>query len=386
MNRAQLGALVCADPANVLMLSGYWPVIGASLVVCDARQKLTLIVPEEEQQLAEEGFADEVHPFAPGSLLEMRTTIQAVRPALQAVVGSLGLDREAIGIEASEAMVPAGYVETYRYRFALSELLRREYPRADVRPADHMLARLRSLKTPREIERLRLACGAARDAFVHGTSRLKEGMNEQQMAAVFREPLAGADVDLNRHRCDGFTYCMSGANAYDAFAAYQRSRSRIVQRGDLALVHCNSYVDGFWTDITRTFVLGQQPDPRQQKMYSAVFQARAAALSVIRPGVSAATVDEAARDVMAAHGFGAEFKHPTGHGVGFCAIDHTARPCIHPASQELLEEGMTFNVEPGIYIRGYGGMRHCDMVAVTSDGYELLTPFQSEVSAMSVDA
>jgi Xaa-Pro aminopeptidase len=69
---------------------------------------------------------------------------------------------------------------------------------------------------------------------------------------------------------------------------------------------------------------------------------------------------------------------PASHGVGFAAIDDNAPPQIHPKSTDVLVEGMTFNVEPGSYIEGYGGMRHCDMVAVTRDGYELLTPFHAE--------
>ena len=89
------------------------------------------------------------------------------------------------------------------------------------------------------------------------------------------------------------------------------------------LVHCNSYVGGFWTDITRTYCLGE-PSQAQAEMYAAVLAASAAAIATIRPGVYGHEVDRAARDVLTQRGFGDGFKHSTGHGVGFAAIDHHA--------------------------------------------------------------
>ena len=105
-------------------------------------------------------------------------------------------------------------------------------------------------------------------------------------------------------------------NAALASAAYARSRDRNIETGDLVLVHCNSYADGYWTDITRTWCAGE-PATRAKDIFEAVFDARESALGVIRPGVRAADVDRAARTTMQKHGFGAAFKHSTGHGVGF---------------------------------------------------------------------
>ena len=87
---------------------------------------------------------------------------------------------------------------------------------------------------------------------------------------------------------------------------------------------------------------------------------------------------------MEKRGFTKEFRHPTGHSVGFVAIDHNAPPRLHPMSPDVLETGMVFNVEPGIYIEGYGGMRHCDVVAVTETAYEVLTPFQLDVDELTL--
>jgi Xaa-Pro aminopeptidase len=91
--------------------------------------------------------------------------------------------------------------------------------------------------------------------------------------------------------------------------------------------------------------------------------------------VPAKGVDAAARSVLTSHGFGAAFKHATGHGVGFTAADGHALPRIHPESTDTLEAGMTFNIEPAIYLEDVGGMRHCDVVACTHNGIDLLTDF-----------
>jgi hypothetical protein len=96
-------------------------------------------------------------------------------------------------------------------------------------------------------------------------------------------------------------------------------------------------------------------------------------------------VDRAARDVLEERGFGRDFKHPTGHGVGFLAIDHNAAPRLHPKSAETLETGMVFNVEPAIYRHLWGGCRHCDMVTVTARGAELLSDFQTRPEDLVVD-
>lgn len=177
---------------------------------------------------------------------------------------------------------------------------------------------------------------------------------------------------------------MTGAHAAQAGAAYARSRADIVVApADTVLVHCNSYLDGFWTDITRTFSAGV-PGRRLRAMYQAIFDARDAALAVLRPGARAADADLAARSVLEQCGFGSEFTHSTGHGVGFGAIDHNAIPRLHPRSGDVLEAGMVFNVEPAIYLEGVCGIRHCDVVALEASGPRVLTPFQATLDDLIV--
>jgi Xaa-Pro aminopeptidase len=121
-----------------------------------------------------------------------------------------------------------------------------------------------------------------------------------------------------------------------------------------------------------------KPDTQKAAITDAVIAATRKAISAVRPGIRTSAVDAAAREVLNARGYGKAFKHATGHGVGYAAINHNALPRIHPLSHEILEPGMVFNIEPAVYIPGMGGMRLCNMVAVTDDGAELLTAFQNE--------
>jgi Xaa-Pro aminopeptidase len=376
LREAGWDALVCSLPADVLLLTGYWPVVGTALAVVTREGHTALLAPEDERELAEQGGADVLRTFQPGSLKDLRNATEAVRGPLAEAVTSLRIQRGRIGYEHGGFFEPSSYASMHFYGVSVLDLLAASCPAAKPVPADELLAVLRSVKTPSEVGRIRTACRIAGHAFAEGAARLRPGLRETEAAAQFQAPLSTRGVGFEGvRRAGGFAYCMAGAHAAQAFGAYARSRHTELARGDFVLVHCNSYADGYWTDITRTYCLGG-PDDRQRPLYEAVFAARAAALGAIRPGVRAAHVDGAARSVLRDHGFGDAFKHTTGHGVGFAAINHNARPRLHPKSGEVLEAGMVFNVEPAVYLDGFGGVRHCDVVAVTDHGVEVLTPFQ----------
>jgi Xaa-Pro aminopeptidase len=380
---AQLDALVCALPIHVLLLSGYWPVIGVSLAIVTSEGATILLVPEDERELTVTGWADEVHTFQPSPLSRLVPLETAVAVEWRKLAGKLGLDHARIGYESGPVSEPASYVAVNLYGPTFLDILQHGSSDARFVAVDEMLAKLMSVKTRVEVDHIRDACRVAQGAFTAGKLRLRAGVAESEAANTFRSQLNSAAANRGPHRADGFVFCMSGPNSAKAAGAYARSRERKLTAGDLVLVHCNSCVDGHWTDITRTYTLGA-PEAKQRQLYEAVFEARQAALETIAPGVEARSVDEAARSVLAAHGFREEFKHSTGHGVGFAAISANARPQIHPASRERLDPGMVFNVEPAVYLDEYGGVRQCDMVVVTGTGYELLTPFQTTADELQV--
>jgi Xaa-Pro aminopeptidase len=372
---AGLDAVICTLPLNVLLLTGYWPVVGTAIALATREGEVGLAAPEDERELALAGWAEPIHCFQPGSVSELLTTPGAVRHALGDCFHALGISGGRIGWEAGSTFVPVSYASINLYGNSLVELCRDLLPGGRLNSADDMLRRLRAVPTAAERKRIRDACAVAGRAFAD-LEPLQPGMSEAQVAAGLRSRLLleGTTGSAMR-RADGFAWCMSGPNSAMAYGSYARTSSRTLAPGDLVLVHCNSYVDGFWTDITRTYTVGP-PSERQERLYCAVFAARQAALGAIRPGAAAAEVDRAARAALRAFGLDDAFRHPTGHGVGFGAIDHHALPRLHAASPDVLETGMAFNVEPAVYFESEGGVRHCDMVAVVEEGAEVLTAYR----------
>lgn len=369
-----LEAIVGSLPKNVLLLSGYWPVTGTSVAIALADGSVHLIVPEDEEELARTCGAN-LHTYKPASLDNLTTAAEAVREPLESLRPKLGEAR--IAMESGEDSEPASYAAMHLFQNSLAESLKSVFPNSHFIAGGDLLKKLRATKTEAETGRLRTACHLAQFGFEGGAALLREGLPEIMAAQLFRDRIKRARIDCSEvQREEDFLWVMSGVNSAKAHGAYARSRTKKIENGDLILVHCNSTVDGYWTDITRTYSLGK-PDDKRRRMYDAIFEARSAAFEAIAPGRKAADVDHAARGVLERHGFGKEFKHSTGHGTGFGAISPDALPRLHPKSPDVLETGMVFNVEPAIYFEGFGGIRHCDMVAVTENGYELLTPFQT---------
>jgi Xaa-Pro aminopeptidase len=373
--RAGLDGVVCGLPQHVLMLSGYFPVVGSSLAIATRTGKVGLIIPKDEKRLSDCGWADHVETFEPGTLKKLASAVSEAMEPLKKMCRKFGLTQGSIGLETGPTFEPASYVAGHSYLGALRHILAEAVPNVALSSAHNALTQLRAVLTTSERERLRLACKVAQRAFEHGAQQIRPGQTETEIADLFTAPLRIEGMkEKGVRRAGGEAFCMSGPNSAEASGAFAQSRSRTVMCGDMLLIHCNSHVDGYWTDITRTYVLGE-PTRRQRRIYEAIFAARTAALAAIQTGVTGAQVDDAARSVLSLRGFKKEFRHALGHGVGLASINHNARPRLHPKSRDRLRPGMVFNVEPAVYISGFGGARHCDVVAVTQTGAELLTPF-----------
>lgn len=382
---ARLEALVCTLPENVLLLSGYWPVVGTSIAIATERGNISLLVPKDEHDLAAHGWATTVREYAPGSMTELLSPAEAARSPLTDVLHQAGVTTARIGYESGGAYEASSYAAMHLFGDAIAGLLQVAAPGATLTSAGPTLARLRSILMPAEVGQVRTGCAVVEAAFTAAAHTLQPGRAESEVAAEVsgRLSILGLDVPGAR-RAVGFAYCMSGPNAARAGAAYARSTARRLAEGDFVLVHCNSTINGYWTDVTRTYVMGE-PDERQRSMYEAVLTARQAALAALRPGVRASEVDEAARAVLTERGFGANFTHGVGHNVGFSVISAEYPPRLHPASPDVMEVGMTFNIEPAIYIEGYGGLRHCDVVTLGPSGAKVLSPFHGQIEDLIVN-
>lgn len=381
LQAANLDALFCRLPRNVLLLTGYWPVLGASTALLTREGALALLLPEDERELATAGWVtdQELLPFTPITLQHLGNADEATRPLLAEVGQRLGLTRAAIGDEAGLELVPAPYVSLATGNGATRALYQAALPEARFQDATELLRDQCAVLTARELAAVRHACAVAAGAFDAAVGAIRPGVREDEVAAAARARLElDGLADGQARRAGGWAFCMSGPRAAEAYRAYALTGTRVLQRGDFVLVHVNSYIDGFWTDLTRTYLLGD-PGSYELAMLEAVLEARARALRAIQPGASAAAVDAAAREPLTRAGFGAAFKHGLGHGVGFGAIYHGNLPRLHPRSPDRLATGMVFNVEPAIYLDGVAGLRHCDVVATAASGARLFSPFHASL-------
>jgi Xaa-Pro aminopeptidase len=168
------------------------------------------------------------------------------------------------------------------------------------------------------------------------------------------------------------TIVASGRNGAMPHAA---TTNRRIKKGDLVTFDFGAEADGYFSDITRTICVGQ-PSSKQREIHGLVMNAQAAAIRMVRPGALCRVVDEAARGMIKKAGHAKHFGHSTGHGVGLMVHEG---PSIAPSSKALVEQGMVFTVEPGVYIPGWGGVRIEDMVLVSGSGATVLTTLPREL-------
>ncbi len=371
LQRRDLAAAICCRPVNVLACTGFWPVVGDSVAIVTREGACGLLAPEDERELAAHAGVQELSTFQAASLDDLEPVTHRIAEPLRSLAGRLGCPSGRYGHDAGACVEPATYAATFQFGTALLSIVERALGARENADLSDDLKKLRAVLSEPELNTVRKACQAACWGYRSALENIRCGMEERDAAAVLSQSIA-AECDESRSGAYGF--CMSGPNSADAYRAYQLPGSRRLEGDDIALLHTNSVVGGFWTDITRTYRIGAA-HPQADAVQEAVLKATRSALNAIRPGVPAREVDRAAREVMTAAGYGKQFRHATGHGVGFAAIDHDAYPRIHPCSEDVLEAGMVFNVEPAAYFDGEFGIRQCDMVAVRENGCELLTDF-----------
>ena len=223
--------------------------------------------------------------------------------------------------------------------------------------ATGVLAPLRMAKDAAEIDVLRTAGAAIDRVHARVPQLLRPGRTEAQVAADIAEAIVAEG-----HSEAAFIIVGSGPNGADP---HHECSERVLQAGDIVVVDIGGPVEpGYNSDCTRTYSLGE-PAGEIAQQYAVLQRAQSAAVAAVRPGVSAQSVDAAARDVLTEAGLGEYFVHRTGHGIGLSVHEE---PYIVAGNEQRLAEGMAFSVEPGIYIPGRWGARIEDIVIVTADG------------------
>lgn len=240
-------------------------------------------------------------------------------------------------------------------------LLQQQWRDAQFIPASAVLASLRMRKAPSEIDALRRAAATA-DAAVQAAWRaLRPGVTETELASA-------AEAAFHSAGASEVTFAIVGSGPNSAFPHHHTS-TRQAKAGEPVLFDLGSKMDGYCSDITRMAYVGTPP-ARYQEIHKVVDDAVNAALEAIRPGVPIKEVDLAARRVIERAGYGPNFVHRVGHGIG---LSEHEPPSVTHTNDLRLEEGMTFSVEPGIYLPGEFGVRLEEIIVVTTRGAEIFS-------------
>lgn len=352
MAEAGVDGIVITDLSNVRYLTGLSASAGAALLTSD---RCVLVVDFRYGTVARE------LPLVTSGHVELRVIERGHDEAIAAILRDTGTARA--GVEGASMTVG---------RFArLSTLVSAAgatgSPAGPVLVAvERIVERSRRIKDGREIAALR-----------EGARRLSHVASEIPRIAVAgrTEREVAGEIDL-RLRLVGFerpAFETIVASGPQSALPHARPSHRRLETDELVVLDFGGVYDGYCVDLTRTLLLGHSV-PALRRLFDAVVEAHGAAIAAVRPGVLPSQIDAAARDVLAHHGLAEAFGHATGHGLG---LDVHEEPRIGRASadrsEEPIEPGMVFTIEPGVYVPGLGGVRIEDDVLVVEGGCELLT-------------
>ncbi len=238
-------------------------------------------------------------------------------------------------------------------------------------PLNERVKNIRAVKDEEEIGRIKRAIDIASQSLRENAWRVAPGNQEREIALEL-------EFSMRRNGADIIAFDTIVASGVRSALPHGRASERRVEAGEFVIIDFGARYRGYYSDETCTFFCGK-PNRRQQEVYQIVKDAHDKAISSVRPGMKATELDAVARDWIRDAGYGDYFGHGTGHGVG---LEVHENPVIGFQSKDILEEGMVFTIEPGIYIPGWGGVRIEDMVLVTGSGCEVLTGRSKEVTVI----
>jgi Xaa-Pro aminopeptidase len=225
-----------------------------------------------------------------------------------------------------------------------------------------LVDQLRLVKDEGEVARIQAACATADAALAAVVKRLVDGPTEEEFGLEL-------DTEIRRLGAEGNSFETIVASGPNGAKPHHRPGPRRIQEGDLVVVDFGALVDGYCSDMTRTFAIGEVSET-QQRMLDVVAASQRAGVEAVAAGTEAKDVDQASRDVIDEAGWGEAFLHSTGHGVG---LEIHENPRVAQTSEDTLVKDQIVTVEPGVYLPEHGGVRIEDTVVVTEDGCRVLT-------------
>ncbi|MGV3488675.1 MAG: M24 family metallopeptidase [Tuberibacillus sp.] len=340
-----------SDPTNVFYYTGF---------KCDPHERLLglfvipgkepfLVCPEMEMSQAKEvgwehqviGYNDDQNPWT------------YIKKALQ--------ERHVV-----HNATAAIEIETLPY--ARTEQLRELFDSLKFTSVEEAINDQRLIKDLTELEHLKKAAELADFAINVGKNAIKKGKTEQALVAEI-------EYEVKKRGAEGMSFATTVLSGLKSALPHGTPNDRQIREGDFVLFDLGVIVNGYCSDITRTFVYKHASD-EQEKIYNAVLEANMAAIQKAQTGVKIGDVDLAARSVIESAGYGKYFTHRVGHGLGLGI--HEA-PSMNSSNTSILKTGMVFTIEPGIYIPDKGGVRIEDDIYLSEDGPIVLTQFPKEL-------
>lgn len=330
-----LDGLLVAKPSNRLYLSGF---TGSGGVL--------LITPETQVLITDFRYREQAQAEAPNfRIVQQGTSFCKTLGELaqELALSKLGLENDYVTIVQFEEYV-------------------RELPNIKFIPLADLVLSLRRIKTLREVENIKKAVAIADRAFYTMRDFIRAGRTEKEIALEL-------DFHMRRLGAEKNAFPTIAASGERGALPHGAPTDKIIRAGEMLTLDYGAVFQGYCSDITRTFILGQ-PNEKQKEIYQLVLAAQIATEQAIQPGMRGNEADRIARDMIREAGYGDYFGHGLGHAVG---LDIHEEPRLSPRDESILEPGMIVSVEPGIYLPGWGGVRVEDLVLVTAKGCQVLT-------------
>lgn len=370
MERLEFDALICRLPENVVYLSGTYPVLGMSVVWYAPAVGIHLLQPEFERMWVKTDR--NVHYFPTGHLkdpslkdsyltwLNHMQTLSSNRIARIGVESEFGITAPAFN--ASEALLPD---TSWRM------VIQNAFPESEMVDCSPMLGEARGIKDKFEVDLLRRSNRIANMGLRELERVVQPELSEVEAAALVEFTIRTMGTGFEGAQLvQAFAQVTAGVEGTYRQSMLTPSSQYRFQMGDLVMIELGVCVDGYWSDLTRVYSVGN-PTREQQRVYNSVRHAHRMAVQSLKNGNRWVDPDKAARKALEEDGLLDYFIHGTGHGIG-CRY-HESIPQLGPMRDEILMAGMVTSVEPGVYIPGFGGIRIEDNLVVTDGDAEWLS-------------
>ena len=252
-----------------------------------------------------------------------------------------------------------GFESTASYHFYRS-LLRKGIK---IKAVSNFIEDMRKIKDAEELVMINKAIARAENAFLEVKEAIRPGFTERQIALRLEE-------SLKKEGCYSIPFDIIVASGQNSALPHAKTTTKKINPGDLVVIDWGGEAGGYFSDMTRSFLIKGRDISRKKEIYRTVLQANIQAIHTVAAGLSSRMVDKAARDSIKKAGYADFFGHGTGHGVG---LDVHELPRISRLGRESVKPGMVFTIEPGVYVPGIGGVRIEDMVLVEKSGCRVLT-------------